>query len=1107
MERGRDPAAGAEARPARVCSRRRLDPSSTSKGDLVGRRVGPYVVLGSLGAGAMASVYQARDLLLDRVVALKIHASGRSAQSLSRFRQEARAIAALTHPNLTRTLDVGSDGELHYHAMELVRGVTLRALLERGPLPRPAALAIALGVTRGLAAAHRAGVMHRDLKPSNVMLGRDGVVKLIDFGLAKQIEVEGSGDGATVLDWQSVRTSSGALLGTPAYMSPEQARGEPVDARGDVFSLGVLVFEVFAGRGLFRRGTPAKTLAAIIEDAAPRLDEVAPGTPSWLADVVARALEKEPLLRFADASALLGALEEAETGELTPSSVGELAALVASLLGPRVTIARAKAPPASLPPRPRAMLRGPFVGREDAFERLDALLSREELPIAVVGPEGVGKTRLVAEFVARIADARLAWVELDDASDEDGTLGALGRALGVPREKRRVEPIAEELASREGWVVVVDGLDGEDEPLERVLARARVEAAMRARRGAHVLVTRREPQAREGWATLPLEPLDPTASSALLAALAGEPSAGTDRARLIDATRGNPRALELFAGAIATRGEASVLGRGADAWGDLSPVDVALDVALEALSPSDRELLAALGVFRGAEPISVEAVLGPRGSASIEARLEALERAALLRSIRHPEQLGVPRFALEPTTARRLAGQLRARGDLDALRARHAAHYASAARGWLDELRLAPERERWRELLAERENLVAVGRRALATRDELALELGLVAASALARARGLRADDPSPEPLLDALVEATEALGAPHPIPLAEAALARADALEEADPELAEDTLARAIELARGAGDEALTLELHARRAELRARAGRLEPARRDAHRAVASERAQRDAFTLTRALEAFALVSSASAARDEAWEALARASRLASARADVHAEIRLALLGATLHAEAGEGEEERATLERALALARASADPRRAAEIALRLVGCSEGEGANERLFEAARLAREAGSRATEALALLAGALIAQGDELALDRALTLASEARASLAATGDAQAEAIARATLAATLGRRGALDEASTELTRATLAARSLDPFTQGVVGLFGALLDALAHPEPEHAARIRQRIEALPAPSAAASPPLLRATRRYVERALDALLEARSAAAR
>ena len=179
----------------------------------------------------MGTVYRARDVFLGRTLALKVHRRRPNDQGLRRFLQEARAAQSLSHPNVATTVDAGSEGDLFYLAMELVSGTSLQAIVKGGPLPWPEALAIALQMSAGLAAAHHAGVMHRDLKPSNVMLGREGLAKLVDFGLAKQIAAMDPGEGATIVDWQSVQTSPGAVLGTPAYMAPEQASGRPVDAR------------------------------------------------------------------------------------------------------------------------------------------------------------------------------------------------------------------------------------------------------------------------------------------------------------------------------------------------------------------------------------------------------------------------------------------------------------------------------------------------------------------------------------------------------------------------------------------------------------------------------------------------------------------------------------------------------------------------------------------------------------------------------------------------------------------------------------------------------------------------------------------------------------
>jgi len=228
-----------------------------------GDRLGPYRIEGALGAGGMGEVYRAHDPRLGRDVALKVL---RERESLERFEREARAVAALSHPNILAVHDFGSDGGRAYVAMELLQGETLRERLAQGPLPLRKALEIGAEIARGLAAAHAAGIVHRDLKPENVWITRDGGVKILDFGLARSL-VPVVGRETTQADL----TVPGTVLGTVAYMAPEQVRGETAGPAADVFSLGVVLYEMISGRRPFRAATAAETMSAILREDLPPL--------------------------------------------------------------------------------------------------------------------------------------------------------------------------------------------------------------------------------------------------------------------------------------------------------------------------------------------------------------------------------------------------------------------------------------------------------------------------------------------------------------------------------------------------------------------------------------------------------------------------------------------------------------------------------------------------------------------------------------------------------------------------------------------------------------------------------------------------------------------
>jgi serine/threonine protein kinase/tetratricopeptide (TPR) repeat protein len=286
-----------------------------------GTRLGPYEILAPLGAGGMGEVYRARDVRLGREVAVKVlpeHLS-RDADLIQRFEREARAIAALSHPNILTLHDFGNHDGISYAVMELLEGETLTARLAHGPLYWPRAVEIAIAVAEGLSAAHSRGIIHRDLKPGNVFLTSDGRVKLLDFGLAR-LKFGVSRPEETAAPTEAALTDPGWVMGTAAYMSPEQVRGEPADIPSDIFSLGCVLYETVSGRRPFREKTAAETMASILRDPAPALSEEAPAVPVELSQLVAHCLEKQPGERFQSARDLAFALRAAREAAAAPKT-------------------------------------------------------------------------------------------------------------------------------------------------------------------------------------------------------------------------------------------------------------------------------------------------------------------------------------------------------------------------------------------------------------------------------------------------------------------------------------------------------------------------------------------------------------------------------------------------------------------------------------------------------------------------------------------------------------------------------------------------------------------------------------------------------------------
>jgi serine/threonine protein kinase/tetratricopeptide (TPR) repeat protein len=260
---------------------------------LPGTKLGPYEIKSSLGAGGMGEVYRATDTKLGRDVALKLlpPEMANAPERLARFQREAKSLAQLDHPNIVTIYSVEECDGVHFLTMQLVEGQPLDRVIPAGGLPFPQIVEIASSLGDALAAAHDKGIVHRDLKPANVMLSKEGRVKVLDFGLAKDVSAP-DGAGATLTS--DHQTQAGVVMGTPAYMSPEQTSGRPVDHRTDIFSLGVVLHEMSTGRRPFDGHSSAELISAILRDTPPPVTQSRPDLPSGLARIVRRCLEKDP---------------------------------------------------------------------------------------------------------------------------------------------------------------------------------------------------------------------------------------------------------------------------------------------------------------------------------------------------------------------------------------------------------------------------------------------------------------------------------------------------------------------------------------------------------------------------------------------------------------------------------------------------------------------------------------------------------------------------------------------------------------------------------------------------------------------------------------------
>jgi len=370
-----------------------------------GEAISHYKVLRPIGSGGMGEVYLAEDTRLGREVALKVlpHDVLSDEGRLHRFQREANAVTALNHPNILTIFEFVQEDGIHFFASEFVKGETLRQRLERGQLKIVEALEIAIQVCSALTAAHDAGVIHRDIKPENLMVRDDGYVKVLDFGLAKQMDRAVAGQTDTTIAQRF--SLPGMIMGTVAYMSPEQARGTRVDGRSDIFALGIVMYEMLTGQPPFRGATATDVIAEIIQTDPPAPSALNPNVPSDLDEIIDRAIEKDASRRFQDAHELLAVLRRSlkryEFGaELKRTAIGSTVSRTFTSISADPLPVEFSGQADSYQPD-----LSPMIGRKAELEELTELIINERKRlVTLTGTGGTGKTRLAQELCGRLAD-------------------------------------------------------------------------------------------------------------------------------------------------------------------------------------------------------------------------------------------------------------------------------------------------------------------------------------------------------------------------------------------------------------------------------------------------------------------------------------------------------------------------------------------------------------------------------------------------------------------------------------------------------------------------------------------------------------------------------
>jgi predicted ATPase/Tfp pilus assembly protein PilF len=633
------------------------------------QRLGPYEILAAVGAGGMGEVYRARDTRLDRTVAIKVlstHLADRC-ELRERFEREARTIASLNHPHICMLYDIGHEDGIDYLVLEYLEGETLAERLKKGPLPLEQVLQYSNEISDALDKAHRKGVIHRDLKPGNIMLTKSGT-KLLDFGLAKSYVSGTEEELRQAATLTALPTEEGRILGTPAYMSPEQVRGNPLDKRSDVFSFGAVLYEMLAGRQAFDGSSTGEVWSAVLRDEPRPLKAPAP-----VNSIVRRCLAKEPAERFQTMPEVRAALQQlSQNSPAQETKPSYLPTGVTRLIGR---------------------------GRE-LMEIRDLVLRDDVRLVTLTGPAGIGKTRLAIEVAHEAVNAfEHTWfVELESTREPHSVSSSILHGLGLQEEEARSPQscLAEHLENRKGFLI----LDNFEQVVEAAPLLAQLLAGSPRLK---ILVTSRELLHLRAEYEYVVHPLATVGADAGFNQATDIPAVALflERAPAIKPTPevlhvigeicahldGLPLAIELAAARSKLLSPQEMLGRLRNRfqWLGGGARDLperqrtlrhAIDWSYELLTPAEKILMQRLSVFAGGAAVdAVEAICAGEGDTL--GLLTTLADKSLLQ--RQEDHNGNVRIRMLETIREYARERLDHEGDPAQVQARHAMYYLALA--------------------------------------------------------------------------------------------------------------------------------------------------------------------------------------------------------------------------------------------------------------------------------------------------------------------------------------------------------------------------------------------------------------------------------------------